>query len=88
MTRFKFWLVGWLRLPQAISDSVNLGCQKLRGEYSEGISRLAAQAYEDRQAMQKQIDDLRRLLTVQEKPKVRAQAASFREVRQFVGDDE
>ena len=39
-------------------------------------------------SQKKQIEDLRRLLTVQEKPKVRAVAASFREVRQFVGSED
>jgi hypothetical protein len=76
MTRLKNWIREWLGIEALEAETA---ARKQDVDIAFGILR---------DSMQKQLEDLRRILTVQEKPKVRVQAASFREVRQFVGGED
>jgi hypothetical protein len=70
------WLKNWIREWLGIETIEAVADRQITSTCIELVS------------LRKQLEDLRRIVTVQEKPKVRVQAASFREVRQFVGSDD
>lgn len=88
--RFRVWLITWFRVLDAITAAIAQCFKPLVEELDrrekirdEAIAELAKEV----DSLRKQIEDLRRLLTVQEKPRAKVHAASFRDVRQFVGEE-